>query len=157
MTTQKFVFIFFGLNLILLSACRMNKTGVDTPSSRNTKNETIVEVAQNERGVLFRRFANGIDNSRVYLSGKYRVMSFDRFIKYNIDSRTVENYFESETISGKKIILHLQYSFKIVPEKIALMEYYIGHNYSEIIVEARIQTSVDKYMVLSQIEWVSYI
>ncbi len=106
----------------------------------------MVEVAQNERGVLFRRFANGIDTSRVYLPGKYKIKPFDRFIKYNIDPRTEDNYFEAKTSVGKKLTLHIRYSFKILPEKIALMEYYIGDNYSEIVVAPHIQTSIDKYI-----------
>lgn len=49
------------------------------------------EIASNERGVMFKRFDGGIDTSKVYLPGKYRLSNYDRMIVYNVDPQVDEN------------------------------------------------------------------
>ncbi len=145
--------IIYGLLIIVSLACNRNRTLNESQRIKNLEEETVVVVANSERGVLFRRFANGIDTSKVYLPGEYKVKTFDRFIKYNIDIKSETNIFESKTKLGKPISLKLNYSYKLIPEKVALMEYYIGSNYPIIIVERRIQNSIDDLIIESTIDF----
>lgn len=138
-----------GLLVIMFSACNSTRPKTESENTINLDEEKIEVVGKNERGVLFRRFANGIDTSKVYLPGEYKVKTYDRFIKYNIDSISEINFFESKTKLGRTITFKLNYSYKLIPEKVALMEYYIGSDYHEIIVKKRIQNSIDELVLES--------
>ena len=56
--------------LIVITSCHSKKIADSSDVGNNTKIKFNVEVANNERGVLFRRFAGGVDTSKVYLPGK---------------------------------------------------------------------------------------
>ncbi len=136
-----FCYLLIFVLFIIIGACKGKKLASKTESEK----ETNVEVDTNERGVLFRRFKGGIDTSKVYLPGKYFVFPFDQFIVYNIQVKTEQDWMEALSKDGKKIQLTIQYSYRPMPEKVALLHYHIGQNYLEYVIEPEINLTINEF------------
>ena len=136
---------FIGLVLILFS-CQSKKVITDTKTGNNNYIGANVEVKNNERGVIFRRFSGGVDTSKIYLPGKYNISYFDRFITYNIDSQTENDIVSVISQDEKKIELSIKYSFRPNLKKVALLHHYIGENYPESVVKSEIHSTIEEYI-----------
>ncbi len=101
-----------------------------------------VKVRKNERGVIFKKFGGGVDTSQVYLPGKYSISNNDRLIIYNIDLEHGDEEFRVLSKDNIEITVMLKYSFKLIPEEVALLHYYIGANYRESIVKREVHDGI---------------
>ena len=103
---------------------------------------TTVKVAENERGVMFKKFGGGIDTTEVLLPGEYNIAEYDRMYIYNIDEQEGEELVEIRFKDGVEASFNLKYKFKPIAEKIPLLHYYIGNNYTNSLVKNAIQIGI---------------
>lgn len=103
------------LTVMLLSSCQM------------------ATVDDGEHGVKFKRFKGGVDTLEVLKPGKYPIAHWDYLISYN----TEENYFADELVVSREGVYEVEikykYSLKVRPEKVGLLQKYVGDGYKRII------------------------
>ncbi|MFD1552591.1 hypothetical protein DNU06_15525 [Putridiphycobacter roseus] len=93
-----------------------------------------IKIKENERGVLFKRFDGGIDTSKVYLPGKHSTTKWNYFKIYNISSKS-----GSVDLVENEQKFKIEYTYKPIPEKVNLLEYYIGADYQKYVLEPEIK------------------
>lgn len=105
----------------------------------------VIKVEDNERGVVFKRFDSGVDTTKVYLPGKYKISNQDRLIVYNIDTKTLNEEIHVLAKDEIEIILNISYKFRPIPEKIPQLHFFIGEDYLENIVKPSILNEINKF------------
>lgn len=105
-----------------------------------------VEIEDNHRGIIFKRFDGGINETKIFEPGHYYIAKWDRLITYNINTQKENNDILSLTKDEKEVILKLSYSFKPVIEEIGTLHNRIGKNYKAHIVEPEI-LSAARYFI----------
>jgi hypothetical protein len=102
-----------------------------------------VEIKPNERGVIFKRFEGGVDTTQVYQPGKYKIPDHDRLIIYNIDSQVDQLNHQFNSQDEALLAISLQLEFKPIPDKVALLHYYIGEEYYDLVVKEKVGSVID--------------
>jgi len=104
-------------------------------------NSIFLTIDPGEKGVLFRRFAGGLDKENIYGQGFHLIMPWNNMTIYDV--RVNEAFEEMEVLSknGLTIECDLSYRYQPVPEKIGWLHDEIGPEYHQRIVIPEIRSA----------------
>ena len=111
---------------------------------------TFITIPPGEKGVLFKRFAGGIDKEKVYNQGFQIVAPWNDLIVYDV--RTNEDFEKMEVLSknGLTILVELSFRYMPLPDKIGYLHDEIGPSYLERILKPEIRSAtrevIGKYL-----------
>lgn len=113
-------------------------------------NTTFITIPAGHKGVIFKRFAGGLDKEKVYSQGFQIVAPWNDLIVYDV--RTNEGSEEMEVLSknGLNIYVDLSYRFMADPAKIGHLHDEIGPDYVNRIIIPEIRSAtrevIGKYL-----------
>jgi regulator of protease activity HflC (stomatin/prohibitin superfamily) len=113
-------------------------------------NTTFITIPPGKKGVMFKRFAGGINKEKIYNQGFHVVAPWNDLIIYDV--RVNEGYEEMEVLSknGLSIQVTLSYRYNPVPSKIGYLHDEIGSDYLTRIIEPEIRSAtrevIGKYL-----------
>jgi regulator of protease activity HflC (stomatin/prohibitin superfamily) len=104
-------------------------------------NTTFLTIDAGEKGVLFKRFAGGLDKETVYDQGFQVVMPWNTMYIYDV--RTNEAFEPMEVLSknGLSILIELSYRYSPDPAKIGFLHDAIGKEYVNRIIKPEIRSA----------------
>jgi len=111
---------------------------------------TFLTLEPGQKGVLFKRFAGGLDKENIYSEGFHVVAPWNRMVDYDV--RLQEKFEEMEVLSknGLTIKIDLSYRYKPINSKIGYLHEEIGKNYVESIIQPEIRSAtreiIGKYL-----------
>lgn len=113
-------------------------------------NTTFLTIDPGEKGVLFKRFAGGIDKEKIYAQGFHVIMPWNKMYIYDV--RINESFEEMDVLSknGLSINVELSYRFSPNPERIGYLHDEIGPEYVRRIIKPEIRSAtrevIGKYL-----------
>lgn len=113
-------------------------------------NTTFITIPPGKKGVMFKRFAGGINKDKIYNQGFHVVAPWNDLIIYDI--RVNEGFEEMEVLSknGLSIQVELSYRYNPVPSQIGYLHDEIGNDYLDRIIEPEIRSAtrevIGKYL-----------
>lgn len=113
-------------------------------------NTSFITIPPGHKGVMFKRFAGGIQKDKIYDQGFHVVMPWDRLIVYDV--RINEGFEEMDVLSknGLSIKVELSYRYNPVSGKIGFLHDEIGNEYVERIIKPEIRSAtrevIGKYL-----------
>jgi len=113
-------------------------------------NTTFLTIDPGEKGVLFKRFAGGLEKDKVYDQGFHIIMPWNKMYIYDV--RINESYEEMEVLSknGLTIKAEMSYRYKPVHSEIGHLHDEIGSSYLDRIIKPEIRSStrevIGKYL-----------
>lgn len=113
-------------------------------------NTTFITIPAGSKGVLFKRFAGGIEKDKVYDQGFHVVAPWNDLIIYDV--RINEGYEKMEVLSknGLSIQVELAYRYNPISNKIGYLHDEIGNDYLDRIVKPEIRSAtrevIGKYL-----------
>ncbi|MEM9990819.1 MAG: prohibitin family protein [Bacteroidota bacterium] len=113
-------------------------------------NATFLTLEPGEKGVLFKRFAGGLDKDNIYSQGFHIIAPWNNLFRYDV--RTQEAFENMEVLSknGLTIKVELSYRFQPKPEQIGYLHEEIGSKYKDRIIIPEIRSAtrevIGKYL-----------
>lgn len=113
-------------------------------------NSLFVTINPGEKGVLFKRFAGGLDKERAYGQGFHLIAPWNHMIVYDV--RIQEDFEEMEVLSsnGLNIKIELSYRYRPFPDKIGYLHDLVGDQYDARIIKPEIRSAtrevIGKYL-----------
>jgi len=97
-------------------------------------NSTFVTVNAGERGVLFKKFAGGLDKENIYGEGFHFVLPWNDLIKYQVRETVKQE--EMNIILGEGLTITMDIAIRYRPEanKIGYLHQDFGEDFEEIVV-----------------------
>ena len=89
------------------------------------------EVEKGHHGLVFKRFSGGIDETKIFNPGKYKIANWNYLRQYKTDQQTIKNELSFNSKGSFKIYLSYTYSFQISPQKIGVIHSLYGNNFSK--------------------------
>ena len=111
-----------------------------------TNSCTIIEIKENERGVRFEKFNDGLNPDVIYGPGIHLFPIWDRGIIYNIDTVTQDEHFYFSSIDNIPHKINLVLTYKLIPDKIGYLENYIGKNYYDRVITQEIENAISNQL-----------
>lgn len=111
---------------------------------------TFLTIDAGEKGVLFKRFAGGVDTEHIYDQGFHVVMPWNKMFLYEV--RLSEHYEKMEVLSknGLTIVVELSLRYRPAAEKLGFLHDQIGPQYLERIIIPEIRSAtrevIGKYL-----------
>jgi prohibitin 1 len=104
-------------------------------------NTTFLTIKPGEKGVLFKKFGEGLDKETIYPQGFHVVAPWNTMYIYNV--RTAEAFEEMEVLSknGLSIKVELSYRYYPDPGKIGYLHDQIGKDYDITIIKPEIRSA----------------
>ncbi len=120
-----FVFIFIGVLVLLTLGSGAFKT-----------------IDAGEKGVIFRKFAGGVDTSKVFQQGFHIIAPWNTMTPYNVRIKEVElKSIKVLTNNGLEIDMDLTLRYSLITEKVAVLHDRVGQNYENSIVIPEIRSA----------------
>jgi len=113
-------------------------------------NTTFITIPPGKKGVIFKRFAGGINKDKIYEQGFHVIAPWNDLIVYDI--RINEGFEKMEVLSknGLSIQVELSYRYNPEPDKIGYLHDEIGNDYLERIIKPEIRSAtrevIGKYL-----------
>lgn len=111
---------------------------------------TFLTIESGEKGVLFKRFAGGIDKEKIYSQGFHVIMPWNKMFVYDV--RVNEDYETMEVMSKNGLNIKVELSFRFYPDltKIGNLHDEIGPDYLDRIIKPEIRSAtrevIGKYL-----------
>ncbi|NNE25601.1 MAG: prohibitin family protein [Saprospiraceae bacterium] len=111
---------------------------------------TFITIPPGQKGVMFKRFAGGINKEKIYSQGFHIVAPWNDLILYDV--RTNEDFEKMEVLSknGLTIMVELSYRYSATPDKIGYLHDEIGPQYLDRILKPEIRSAtrevIGKYL-----------
>lgn len=104
-------------------------------------NTTFLTIKPGEKGVLFKKFGDGLDKEYIYPQGFHVVAPWNTMYIYNV--RTAEDFEEMDVLSknGLSIKVDLTYRYSPDPGKIGYLHDEIGKDYDITIIKPEIRSA----------------
>ena len=113
-------------------------------------NTTFITINPGQKGVIFKRFAGGLDKDKIYNQGFHIVAPWNDMIIY--DTRINEGFEKMDVLSknGLSIAVELSYRYFAVSEQIGYLHDEIGKDYVKRIINPEIRSAtrevIGKYL-----------
>ena len=113
-------------------------------------NTTFLTIDPGEKGVLFKRFAGGLEKEKVYDQGFHVIMPWNKMYIYDV--RVNESFEKMEVLSKNGLTIKAEMSYRYMPDpaKIGYLHDEIGKAYLERIIKPEIRSStrevIGKYL-----------
>ncbi len=101
-------------------------------------------LAQQERGVLFRRFGGGLDKEHIYRPGFHFIAPWNTLYRYKIRNLTIEEAMTVLSSNGLNIDMDVTIRVRPIVSKIGDLHENFGQKYVEILVSPEVRSSVRK-------------
>ena len=104
-------------------------------------NTTFLTIDPGHKGVLFKRFGDGLQKENIYGQGFHVVAPWNKMFIYDV--RIQEEFEEMDVLSknGLNIEIELSYRFAPLPEKIGFLHDEIGGDYVSRIIQPEIRSA----------------
>ena len=113
-------------------------------------NTTFLTIKPGEKGVLFKRFAGGLDKSHIYGEGFHMILPWNNMYIYDVRIKEAFEKMEVLSKNGLNIKIELSYRYYPMPDKIGELHEKIGKNYKDAIIRPEIRSStrevIGKYL-----------
>jgi regulator of protease activity HflC (stomatin/prohibitin superfamily) len=112
--------------------------------------KSFITLNPGEKGVLFKKFSDGLDKEKIYAEGFHVIMPWNTMYIY--DTRIKESFEKLEVLSknGLNIKVDLSYRFYPVADQIGFLHEKIGKDFHESIIKPEIRSStrevIGKYL-----------
>lgn len=113
-------------------------------------NTTFITIPPGKKGVIFKRFAGGINKDKIYEQGFHVVAPWNDLIVYDV--RINEGFEKMEVLSKNGLSIQVELSYRYNPEsdKIGYLHDEIGNDYLERIIKPEIRSAtrevIGKYL-----------
>lgn len=107
-------------------------------------NATFLTIEAGNKGVLFRRFAGGLDKKNIYQSGFHMLAPWNTMYVYDVREKQLEE--EMEVLSSNGLNIQLDVTVRVNPkfDKIGFLHEAFGQDYLNSLVRPEIRSSVRK-------------
>ncbi len=107
-------------------------------------NATFLTIEAGERGVLFRRFAGGLDKENIYSPGFHVIAPWNNMYVYDVREQQLEE--EMEVLSSNGLTIKVDVTVRVNPryEKVGYLHEKFGKEYITSLVRAEVRSSVRK-------------
>lgn len=107
-------------------------------------NATFLTIEAGERGVLFRRFAGGLDKENIYQPGFHVIAPWNNMYVYDVREQQLEE--EMEVLSSNGLTIKVDVTVRVNPryEKVGYLHEKFGKEYITSLVRAEVRSSVRK-------------
>ncbi len=105
-------------------------------------NSTFITINPGERGVLFKKFGNGLDKEMVYEQGLQFVLPWNKMIIYDVREKIQEETLDVILGEGLDIKMDVAVRFKPIPSEIGNLHDELGENYADIVVKNAVRSAV---------------
>src|SRR5690606_30485157 len=102
---------------------------------------TFLTIGPGQKGVIFKRFAGGIDKENTYDPGFHVISPWNKMFIYDV--RINEDFEKMDVLSknGLNIEVELSYRFYPVPDKIGFLHNEVGTDYISRIIQPEIRSA----------------
>ncbi len=107
-------------------------------------NATFLTIEAGERGVLFRRFAGGLDKEHIYAPGFHIIAPWNNMYVYDVREQQLEE--EMEVLSSNGLTIKVDVTVRVNPsyDKVGYLHEKFGKEYITSLVRAEVRSSVRK-------------
>lgn len=103
---------------------------------------TFLTIDAGERGVLFRRFAGGIDKSMTYTPGFHVLAPWNTMYVYDVREKQIEEQIDALSNNGLNIALDVTVRVNPVYDKIGVLHEKFGKDYANTLVRPEVRSAV---------------
>jgi regulator of protease activity HflC (stomatin/prohibitin superfamily) len=107
-------------------------------------NATFLTINAGERGVLFKRFAGGLDKQNLYTPGFHVIAPWNTMYVYDVREQQVEEPMEVLSNNGLNIQVDITVRFNPKFDKIGELHEIFGKDYANTLVRPEVRSSVRK-------------
>ncbi|HMN90836.1 MAG TPA: prohibitin family protein [Saprospiraceae bacterium] len=107
-------------------------------------NATFLTINAGERGVLFKRFAGGLDKENLYTPGFHVIAPWNTMYVYDVREQQVEEPMEVLSNNGLNIQVDITVRFNPKFDKIGELHEIFGKDYANTLVRPEVRSSVRK-------------
>ncbi len=113
-------------------------------------NTTFLTIDPGKKGVIFKRFAGGLDKEQVYDQGFHVIMPWNKMYIYDVRTNEGQEKMQVLSKNGLNIEVELSYRFMPKPDKIGYLHDEIGSDYLRRIIVPEIRSAtrevIGKYL-----------
>jgi len=103
--------------------------------------KSFVTIQSGEKGVLFKRFAGGLNVEKIYDEGFHIVMPWNTMYVYDVKIKESVEKLEVLSRNGLNIKVELSYRYFPIHNEIGVLHQTVGRNYHEAIIKPEIRSS----------------
>jgi len=104
-------------------------------------NATFLTIEAGERGVLFKRFAGGLDKENIYSPGFHVIAPWNDMYKYDVREQQIEEEMEVLSSNGLNIVVDVTIRFHPQYNEIGDLHESFGINYRETLVRPEMRSA----------------
>jgi prohibitin 1 len=105
---------------------------------------TFLTIDAGERGVLFKRFAGGLDKANIYTPGFHIVAPWNTMYVYDVREKQIEEEMQVLSRNGLNIKVDITVRLNPSPDKIGYLHENFGTDYLNILARPEVRSSVRK-------------
>lgn len=105
---------------------------------------TFLTIDAGERGVLFKRFAGGLDKANIYTPGFHIVAPWNTMYVYDVREKQIEEEMQVLSRNGLNIKVDITVRLNPAPDKIGYLHENFGTDYLNILARPEVRSSVRK-------------
>lgn len=103
--------------------------------------KSFITIQSGEKGIVFKRFAGGLNVDKIYGEGFHVVMPWNTMFVYDVKIKESVEKLEVLSRNGLSIKVELSYRYYPIHDEIGVLHQTVGRNYHEAIIKPEIRSS----------------